>query len=122
MVAEYEEAMGGDRYLRIRPRICIRRGNVVLVQRLIVHVNLAAVNANTVARHPDHALDVALGGIARIAEDHNIPALDWFQPIYELVDEDSFLVVERGHHAGSLDFYRLVQKDDDEGRDCQRNG
>src|SRR6266567_2630731 len=121
MVAEYEETMGRDRHLRIRPRICIRRRNVVLVQRLIVHVDLAAINADAVARHPDHALDVALGGIARIAEDHNIPTLDRFQPVYKLVDEDSFLVVERGHHAGSLNFHRLVEEDDDESRDRQRN-
>ncbi len=75
----------------------------------------------SIARHADHALDVALRGIARIAEHHDIAALDRFQPIHKLVDEDSFLVFERRHHAGAFHFHRLIQENDDEGGDRQRD-
>src|ERR1035438_1713714 len=121
MVAEHKERMRRDRQFGVRAGIGIGRGNVVLVERLVVDVHLAAIDAYTVARHPDHALDVTLRRVARIAEDHNIPALNGFQPVHKLVHEDPFLVLERGHHAGSLNLHRLVEEDDDKGRNRQRN-
>ena len=63
----------------------------------------------------------ALRRVARIAEHHDVAALDRLQPVDELVDENAFLVVERRHHAGAFDLYRLVQEDDDEGRDGKRD-
>src|SRR5437588_8368094 len=64
---------------------------------------------------------VALRGIPGIAEDDDVAALDRLPPVHELVDEDALLVVERGHHAGALHLHGLVQEDDDECRNRQRN-
>src|SRR5438477_43078 len=66
-------------------------------------------------------LDVALGGIARVAENDDVAALDGLPAVDELVDEDAFLVVERGHHARAFHLHRLVEEDDDESRDRERD-
>ena len=116
MVAKHEEGMLRHRGFRVRAGIGIGRGNVVLIERLIVHIHLAAVDADAVARHSDHAFDVALRGVARIPENHNIPAFN-----HKLIHEDPFLIFERGHHARSLNLHRLVEEDDNERRDRQGN-
>src|SRR5256885_419708 len=84
-------------------------------------MDLTAVNAESVAGNGDDTFDVTFRRIARVAEDDNIPAFNRFQPIHELVDEDSFLIFERRHHADAFDFYRLVEKNDDECRDGKRD-
>src|SRR5246127_2917136 len=109
------------RRLWIRTRIGVGRGNVILVDRLIVDVYLAAIDANAVARHTDDPFDIDFGRVARIAELHNIAALNRLQPVDKFIHEDPFLVFERGHHARALHFHRLVEKDDDEGGDRQRD-
>ena len=43
------------------------------------------------------------------------------QLVDELVDEDALLVLERGHHTGAFHLNRLVEKDDEECRDGERN-
>ena len=68
-----------------------------------------------------HALDIALGRIERIPEHDHVAARDRLQLVHELVDEDSFLVGESGHHARALNLHRLVQEDDDECRNGQRD-
>ena len=72
-------------------------------------------------RDRDYALDVTLRGVAGIAEDDHIAALYWLEAVDELVDENPFLILQRGHHAGAFNFDGLVKKDDEEGRDRQRN-
>ena len=42
------------------------------------------------------------------------------QPVSVFVDEDALLVGQSRHHAGSFHLYRLVQEDDDEDRNSQR--
>src|SRR5580658_22865 len=121
MVAQDEEVMLRHCSFRVGTGIGIGRGNVVLAQGLIVHVYLAPVDAYTVASDSDYALDVALRRITRITEDHNIPWFNRFQPVHELIDEDPFLIFERRHHAHSLNLHGLVEEDNHEGRDRQRN-
>src|SRR5436305_6107654 len=115
MVAQHKIAVRRHHNIRIRPLVGVLRWHVRLVQCLAVHIYLAAIDADVIALHPDHALDVALRRIARIAEYHDIAALDWFQPIDKLVHEDSFLILQGRHHAGALHLHRLIQEDDDEG-------
>ena len=55
------------------------------------------------------------------SENDNVPALNRFQPVDKFVNEDAFLIFERRHHADAFDFYRLVEKDDDEGRNRKRD-
>src|SRR5262249_55988443 len=84
---------------------------------LVIHKNLPGVDPDMISGHCDHALDIALRWIIRVAKYHDIPALNRLQAIDELVNENPLLILERGHHAGAFDLHRLVQKDDDEGRD-----
>src|SRR4051812_35980151 len=99
--------------LWIRPSIQIPGWHVALVELHVIQVHRAVPNADLVSRHSDHALDVALGRIPWVAEDDNVAALDGFKVIDEFVDEDALLVFETRKHAGALNFYRLVQKDND---------
>ncbi len=109
--------MLGHNKFRVGARVGILGRHVGFVEGVVVHVDLPGIDANPVASHPDYAFDVALRRIARIAKDHNVAALNRFQTIDKLVDEDAFLVFERRHHAGAFDLHRLVEEDDDEGRD-----
>src|SRR5215470_6157451 len=121
MIAEDEVAARRHYDFGVGPLVGIGRRDVVLDHWLFVYVYLPRVNANLVAGNADHALDVALGRVAGIAEDHDVAALDRFPAVDELVDEDALLVVEGRHHAGAFNLHRLVQKDDDESGDRQRN-
>ena len=120
MVAEDEEGVGGNGHFGVAAVVAIGGSNVGLVQLLSVDEDAALVDANAVAGDTDDALDVALGGVLRVAEDDDVAALDGFPAINELVDEDAFLVGKTGHHAGALDFHGLIDKDDDEDGDGGR--
>ena len=76
----------------------------------------AVIDAEAVAGQRDHALDVALFGIARIVEDHDVAALDGREMVDELVDEEPVAVFEARQHAGAFNAHRLVEKRDDEDR------
>src|SRR5437879_7565973 len=41
--------------------------------------------------------------------------------IHEFVDENPFLIREQRSHAGAFNFYRLVEKDDDDHGEADRN-
>src|SRR5581483_460110 len=79
------------------------------------------VNTDVVAAHRDHPLDVALRGVARVAEDNNIAARDRLQPVDKLIDEDALLVGQPREHARALHLHRLIKKNDDESCDQQRD-
>src|SRR5262249_50040973 len=106
---------------RVRALVDVLRWNIVFFQGAAIEVDLAAIDADPVSGQADHTLDIALRGVPRITEDHNVAALDRLPSIYELVDENALLVIEGRHHAGAFDFHRLVEEDDDEGRDGQGN-
>src|SRR5208337_110508 len=121
MVAEDEEAIPRNHDFTIRAGVRVIAGNVVFVERLAVHVDLSVFDADAIAGNADHALDVALRSVAWIAEDDDVAALDGLPSIDKLVDEDALLVFEAGHHAGAFHLYRLVEKDDDESGDGERD-
>src|SRR6266851_7486278 len=121
MVAEDEEAVRRNHNFTIRARVGVIAGDVVFVERLAVHVDLAILDANPVAGNSDDALDVALRSVAWIAEDDEVAALDGLPAIDKLVDEDPLLVFEAGHHAGAFNLHRLVEKDNNEGGDGERD-
>src|ERR1700674_2011912 len=121
MVAEDEEAVRRNHNFTIRADVRVIAGDVVFVERLSVHVDLATLDANPVAGDADDALDVALRSVARIAEDDDVAALDGLPAIDKLVDEDPLLIFEAGHHAGAFNLHRLVEKDNDEGGDGERD-
>src|ERR1700682_2207560 len=121
MVAEDEEAVRRNHDSSIRAGVRVIAGDVVFVERLAVHIDLATLDANPVACNSDDALDVALRSVARIPEDDDVAALDGLPAIDKLVDEDALLVFEAGHHTGAFNLHRLVEKDNDESGDGERD-
>src|SRR6266850_4645662 len=121
VISQHEVTPGRHHDFGIGALIRVGRRNVVFDDRLLVDVQLARIDADLVSGNADHALDIALRGIPGITEYDDVAALDRLPAIDELVDEDTFLVVERGHHAGAFDLHWLVEKDDDERRDRQRD-
>src|ERR1700677_1203630 len=115
VIPQNEVAIRRNHRLWIRPRIGVGRRNVVFVQCFAVHIHLSAVDTDAISGYSDYAFYVALGRIARIAENDDISTGNRLQPIDEFVDEDALLVFKRRHHAGAFDFYRLVDEYDDEG-------
>src|SRR5271166_702553 len=121
MIAEHEITMRRHHGLGIGAHILVLLGQVWFVQAAFVDEEHAILDPDPIAGDGDHALDVALRGIARIAEYDDIAARNRLQLVNELVDEDPLLVLERGHHAGPFDLDRLIQEDDEERRNRQRD-
>src|SRR6266853_1123133 len=121
MVAQHEVAVARNDELRIGMSVGIVARHIVFVESFSVDIDLPVLNADSVPRNSNNALDVAFRGIARVAEYNNVTALDRLPAIDELVDEDALLVFEAGHHADAFDLHRLVEKDNDERGDGERN-
>src|ERR1700675_4411185 len=111
MVTEDEEDVRRNHDVSIRAGVRVIAGDVVFVERLAVHVDVAILDANPVAGNADDALDVALRSVPWIAEDDDVAALDGLPAIDKLVDEDPLLIFEAGHHAGAFNLHRLVEED-----------
>src|SRR5580700_1096987 len=83
------------------------------------------IDFHDVAREPDYAFDIGLRDIPREPENHGVAALDAAdaEAVGELVDKDALLIAEGRHHAGALHFDGLIDKDDqndgDQDRQCQ---
>ena len=73
-----------------------------------------------IAGHSHHALDERLVRVSGIPENHDVAPLDIFEAVDEPVYEDPLLIHQARLHAGSFDFHRLDDENDDEDRD--RNG
>ena len=119
MVAEHEIGVRRNHNFGIRPPILISAGHIIFNQHLAIQKHASIDNAYVISGDPDHAFNETLLGIARIAKNHDVPALNGLDTIDEFVDEDAFLVVERRHHAGAFDFDRLIEENDDEGGDAE---
>src|SRR5215468_1371866 len=65
MVAQHEVAVRRHDDFRVGALVGINRWHVVFLNELAIDVDLPGVNADLVSGHADHALDVALGGVAR---------------------------------------------------------
>src|SRR4029077_9280675 len=113
MVAQNEIGIPWDYDFRIGPGIQVIGGYVGFADRCIVHIHMPIGYADAIARQSDHSLDEALACVARVVEHHNISALDAFEPVDQLVDENALLVFQAGLHAAALNFYWLVEKQDD---------
>src|ERR1039458_785983 len=105
MIAQHKVAVRRNDHFAIGASVGIIGGHVVLVERFAIDVDLPVFDADVISRHANYALDVALGGIAGVAEHHDVASLDWLPAIDELVDEDPFLVFKARHHAGAFDFH-----------------
>ncbi|MCU1285643.1 MAG: hypothetical protein JWO13_1993, partial [Acidobacteriales bacterium] len=121
VVAEDEELSLWNRGLWHGTEIYVGGGDVGLMQEMSVDVDASFVDDNAVAGDGDDALDVALCCVARVAENDDVAAGDGFPSVDELVDEDAFLIFKSRQHAGAFHFHRLVEKDDEEDRDAERD-
>ena len=79
------------------------------------------VDPEIVARKSDHPLNIAFLVVMRIQEDHHVSAVDLADAVRHLVDEQAVLILQHGQHAGAFDAYRLIEEDDDEGRNSDRD-
>src|ERR1700687_3233392 len=121
MIAEHEVAVGGHHDLRGRTLVGVGGGYVVFFESLSIYEYFTRFDPDAVSRQADHPFDETLRSIARVAEHHDVATLDRLQAVHVLVDEDTFLVVERGHHAGAFHLHRLIQKNNNERGDSQRD-
>src|SRR5437879_9757174 len=92
VIAEHKIRIRRHHHIRQGPRIGVLGRDVSLVKRLAVHIDLSGVDADAIAGHPDHALDIALRGIVGVLEYHDVAAFDRLQAVDELIDEDALLV------------------------------
>jgi len=117
MIAHDEIAVGRDLGGGIVTDIGILRGHVRLGNFAAIDVDDTAANLDGFSGKGDDALDERFGAIERIPEDHYVSAVDGLETIDELIDEDTLLIGEERSHAGTFDFYGLIQEDDDDQRE-----
>src|SRR5262249_29577913 len=120
VVAKNKIAVQRHLDLRIRPGIQILLRNVGFLNETPIQVNVAVKYADTVPRQSNYTLDEALARIARIAEHNNIAALDVLQAVCQFVDENALLVLQARLHTAAFHLDRLVDEEDDEQRDGDR--
>src|SRR5713101_1492862 len=99
-------------------QVLILRRNIGLGERCAIDVDNSLANLHDFAGQADHALNERFAAVQRIPEDHYIAALDGLEAIDKFIDEDALLVGEQRRHAGTFDFYRLVEKNDDDQREA----
>src|SRR5580700_10091729 len=121
VITQHEIAVGRNHYLSVGSFVLVGTRNVVFVDRLAIYKDAAGIDLDVVTCQANDPLDKALRWVSGIAEHDDVAALDRLQPINKLVHEDPFLIFERWHHACALHFNRLVEEDDDETRDGQRD-
>jgi hypothetical protein len=95
--------------------VAIFVGDIVFDEGFVIDVDSAGDDFDAVAGEADDAFDVAFGGVAGEPEDDGIAAADLVkaESIAELVDKNTFLVNEGGHHGGAFDLDRLIEEEDD---------
>src|ERR1700676_2735899 len=121
MIAQHEVAVARNDELRIGTTVGIVAWHIVFVESFSVDIDLPFHDVNPVPRNSNNALDVAFRGVARVAKYNNVAALDRLPAIDKLVDEDALLIFEAGHHADAFNLHRLVEKDNNESGDGERD-
>jgi len=116
VVAHHPEVANGDDAFGLGALVAEAVGNVGLADDKVVDVDGAVVDADGVAGEGNHALDVTLGVVAGIEEDHDVAAVDGLEAIGELVDEEAILILQAREHAGAFHADGLVEEQDDEER------
>ena len=89
-------------------------GNVVVVQRDVVHVHTPVDDADRIVLLRDHPLDEGLVGIERVVEHDDVAAARLADAIHQLVDDEPVLIFERRRHAAALDACDLESEGDDQ--------
>src|ERR1700749_1119300 len=121
MISHHKVAVLGDLGCGEIGQIFVLRRYVWLGERHTVHVYDSFANLYHFARQRDDALDERFRAIERIPEDDHVAALDGLKAVNKLVDEDALLIGKQRRHAGAFDFYRLIEEDDDDEREADRD-
>ena len=87
-----------------------RVDHIALVKRFAIEVDGAVADGDHLARQGDHALDVDLPGVVRIAEDNHVAALRRVEPVAELIAQEALAGVEVRLHAASMHAETLQQE------------
>src|SRR5579859_2142687 len=117
MITQDEIGIVRDHRVRVGLCVLVVRRDIRLQQLLAVYKNAPEVDPDPVAGQPDHALDEAFLRVARIMKYHDVTALNTLKMVDQLVNEDSFLVLQPRLHASALDLDWLINKQNDEQRD-----
>ena len=102
-------------------QIFVLRRHVWLGERHTVHVYDSFADFHHFARQRDDALDERLRTVQRIPEDDNISALDGLETVDKFVNEDALLIGEQRRHAGAFDLHGLIEEDDDDESEADRD-
>src|SRR5580658_9463808 len=116
MVAHHKVTVFGDAKRAEVAHVFVLRGDVRLIDGVAVDVDDALPNFDAFARQSDDALDKRFRMVERIPENDDIAPLDGFEPIDKFIDKDALLVGEQRSHAGTFDFYRLIEENNDDER------
>jgi hypothetical protein len=119
VVAHDPEVAGGDDAFGLGALVAETGGDVGFAEGVLVDVDGAVVDAEGVAGESDDSLDVALGVVTGVEEDDDVAAVNGFEAVGELVDEEAVLVLEAWEHAGAFHADGLVEEEDDEDGDGQ---
>src|SRR5215471_16556717 len=90
-------------------------------KRFSVYIDHAVANLHDFVWQRNHALDKRFAPVERIPEYDYIVAFNRLKPVYELVDENPLLIGEKRRHAGAFHLHRLIQENDDNKRQADRN-
>ena len=101
MIAQHIVLIGPNAHRGVTLLVEITRRDIRLAERFAIHQHMAIANTHFITRQSDHAFDVGLGLIERIAENHHVTPLDGPEAVEKLIDENPLVVFEAGHHAGS---------------------
>src|SRR5580692_1216406 len=118
MVAHDEVAVLGDGDWAVIAQVFVLCWDVGLVDRPAGDIYGALTNLDVFSRQTDDALDERFRMVERIPENDHVAAVDGLKAVDKFVDEDALLIGEERGHAGAFDFYRLIEKDDDDEREA----
>jgi hypothetical protein len=113
MVPEHEVVVRLDISRRAVLMIEVARRNVRLGERLVIDENASLLNIHPLSGKANHPLDVRFRGIQGIQEDDDVAPTDLLKAVDELIDEDSLVIDQPGHHAGPFHLHRLIQEHND---------
>src|SRR6516164_4007954 len=121
MISRHKVTVRRNYHFRIGTLVLVSARDIIFVQQFAVYINSPGIDFDMVSGESHDALDETLRGIARITKDYDVSSLNRLQTVHKLIHEDTFLIFERRHHARAFDFDRLIEEDDDEAGNGQRD-
>jgi hypothetical protein len=118
VVAHHKVAILGNAERAKVAHVFVLRGHIRLINGVAVDVDDPLPNLDAFPRQSDDAFDERFRMVERIPENYNVAPLDRFEPIDKLIDENALLVGKQGSHAGTFDFYRLIEEHNDDEREA----